>query len=227
MKLEQVVPWGRSLADYINMFHLTRSDFRAFILDCAGGPSSFNTEMTQQQCRVISCDPIYQFRVEEIRQRIGETYPIIIEKLAQNLTKFVWQEIDSPKRLGDLRMVAMEKFLADLELGIAEKRYIFAELPDLPFGDRQFDLALCGHFLFTYSEQFSLEFHLDAIREMCRIAKEVRIFPIVENFTGARSWHLDPLQAELREQGYQISIEGVNYEFQKGGNEMIRVCKVS
>ncbi|WP_204103265.1 MULTISPECIES: class I SAM-dependent methyltransferase [Spirulina sp. CCY15215] len=226
MKLEQVVPWGRSLDNYINMFHLTRGDFRASILDCAGGPSSFNTEMTQQQCQVISCDPIYQFRVEEIRQRIEETYPVIIEKLAQNFAEFVWQEIDSPKRLGDLRMAAMEQFLADLEKGIAEKRYIVAELPDLPFGDRQFDLALCGHFLFSYSEQFSLEFHLDAIREMCRIAKEVRIFPIVENFTGVRSWHLDPLQAELTAQGYQIRIEGVNYEFQKGGNEMMRVCRI-
>lgn len=101
--------------------------------------------------------------------------------------------------------------------------YIVAELPHLPFGDRTFDLALCGHLLFSYSEQLSLEFHLDAIRELCRTAKEVRIFPIVENFTGTRSRHLDPLQAQLIERGYRVDIERVNYEFQKGGHEMMRV----
>lgn len=223
MKLERVVPWGRSLADYLNMFHLTRSDFRASILDCAGGPSSFNAEMTGHHCRVVSCDPIYQFGVEEIRQRIQETYPAIVEKLEQNFARFVWQEITSPQQLGKLRMEAMDKFLADLERGIVEKRYITAELPDLPFDDRAFDLALCGHFLLSYSEQLSLEFHFEAIREMCRVAKEARIFPILENFTGTRSWHLDPLLAQLTEQRYQVAIERVNYEFQKGGNEMLRV----
>ena len=225
MKLERVVPWGRSLADYINMFHLTRSDFRASILDCAGGPSSFNAEMTVHRCQVVSCDPIYQFSTAEIRQRIQQTYPIILEKLEQSRDRFVWQEISSPQQLGELRMATMAKFLADLERGILEKRYIVAELPDLPFGDRTFDLALCGHFLFCYSEQLSLEFHLDAIREMCRVAREVRIFPIVENFTGEPSSHIEPLQARLIEQGYQIERELVNYEFQKGGNEMLRVWK--
>ncbi|MBP0017115.1 MAG: SAM-dependent methyltransferase [Cyanobacteria bacterium SBLK] len=223
MKLERVVPWGRSLADYLNMFHLTRNDFRASILDCAGGPSSFNAEMTQNQCRVISCDPVYQFSSAEIRQRIQETYPAIIEKLEQNGERFVWQDVNSPQHLGELRMAAMDRFLVDLERGIVEQRYIVAELPELPFRDRAFDLALCSHFLFCYSEQLSLEFHLEAIREMCRVAKEVRIFPIVENFTGVRSWHLDPLLVTLVEQEYQVEIQRVSYEFQKGGNEMLRV----
>ncbi|MEM9541598.1 MAG: class I SAM-dependent methyltransferase [Cyanobacteria bacterium P01_E01_bin.42] len=225
MKLERVVPWGRSLNDYLNMFHLTRSDFRASILDCAGGPSSFNVEMTQNHCRVTSCDPIYQFSVAEIRQRIQEAYPEIVAKLGQTLDRFVWQEVHSPQQLGELRMAAMERFLVDLERGISEKRYIVAELPDLPFDDRAFDLALCSHFLFCYSEQLSLEFHFEAIREMCRVAKEARIFPILENFTGVRSWHLDPLRAQLIEQGYQVAIERIGYEFQKGGNEMLRVWR--
>ena len=78
-KLENVVPWGRSLEEYIRMFNLTADDLRLKILDCAGGPASFNVEMTRKGYNVISCDPIYQFSVDEIAQRIQETYQTIID----------------------------------------------------------------------------------------------------------------------------------------------------
>jgi len=42
-----------------------------------------------------------------------------------------------------------------------------------------FDLALCSHFLFLYSDQLSKQFYVQAIREMCRGASEVRIFPSI------------------------------------------------
>jgi hypothetical protein len=47
-KLDKVIPWGRSLDEYIAMFHLTSSDRELAILDSASGPASFNVEMTQQ-----------------------------------------------------------------------------------------------------------------------------------------------------------------------------------
>ncbi len=46
LKLENVVPWGRSLAEYICMFDLCPSDLQGYILDCGGGPASFNAELT-------------------------------------------------------------------------------------------------------------------------------------------------------------------------------------
>jgi hypothetical protein len=48
LKLNQVIPWGRSLAEYIEMFHLTPKALSGQILDCAAGPASFNAEMTRQ-----------------------------------------------------------------------------------------------------------------------------------------------------------------------------------
>ena len=45
------------------------------------------------------------------------------------------------------------------------------------FADREFDLALCSHLLFLYSEQLTADFHLASIRELCRVAGEVRVFP--------------------------------------------------
>jgi hypothetical protein len=85
-----------------------------------------------------------------------------------------------------------------------------------------FDLALCSHFLFTYSDHLSEEFHLDAILEMCRVAREVRIFPLLK-ISGEVSPWLQPVIGELVARGYGVERMPVSYEFQKGGNQMLRV----
>jgi hypothetical protein len=119
-------------------------------------------------------------------------------------------------------MAAMRNFLEDYPRGLKEERYVDAELPDLPFVDRRFDLALCSHFLFLYSERCDLTFHRDSISELCRVAREVRIFPLLE-LGSVRSRHLDAVVSYLKERGFRVEIVRVDYEFQKGGNEMLRV----
>ncbi|MDX2228327.1 MAG: methyltransferase domain-containing protein [Leptolyngbyaceae cyanobacterium bins.349] len=221
--LETVVPWGRSRSEYIRMFDLTASDLPRSLLDCAAGPASFNAEMTQQGNTVISCDPLYQFGVEDIAQRIEATYPVILQGLAANLDQFVWTDITTPEQLGAVRMAAMQQFLRDFPVGKQSGRYVTAELPNLPFADQQFDLALCSHFLFAYSDQLGWGFHQQAIAELCRIAKEVRIFPLLK-ISGERSPFVEPLQTDLCHLGYQVQIRTVAYEFQKGGNQVMQVC---
>ena len=222
-KLENVVPWGRSLANYRQMFDLSEEDLKLAIIDCAGGPASFNAEMMNQGKKVISCDPIYRFSKTEIQGRIEATCPQIVQGLEENRDRFVWQEVATPEELKDSRLAAMNLFLADYEAGLEQGRYRNVELPKLPFGDREFDLALSSHLLFTYSEQFDTNFHIAAIGEMCRLAPEVRIFPIVENFTGETSCHLEPVVKHFQESSYATEIRQVPYEFQKNGNEMLVV----
>ncbi len=224
-KLESVVPWGRSLNEYTRMFDLTPDDLQLNILDCAGGPASFNVEMTRQGYTVISCDPIYQFSADEISQRIEQTYQTIVDGAKATREYFVWQDILSPEHLGQIRMAAMQQFLEDLPLGIQQGRYITSELPMLPFDTQQFNLALCSHFLFTYSDLLSQEFHLASIQELCRVAGEVRIFPLLNNFSREVSAMLPSVMQELTTQGYNLEIKQVPYEFQKGGNQMLRVWK--
>jgi hypothetical protein len=48
------------------------------------------------------------------------------------------------------------------------------------------------------------------------------VFPLVA-LDGQRSAHVDPSVAGLRDAGYQVSIEGVAYEFQRGGDQMLRI----
>lgn len=112
-------------------------------------------------------------------------------------------------------MAAMEKFLLDLPNGVDQKRYLTAELPKLPFENYRFDLALCSHFLFLYS-------HLESILEMCRVAKQVRIFPLLK-LSGEISPLLTPIIQKLSTKGYKAEIRQVDYEFQKGGNQMISI----
>ncbi|MFN9173477.1 MAG: SAM-dependent methyltransferase, partial [Synechocystis sp.] len=74
MKLEKVVPWGRTLEEYKSMFSLSETDLTAKILGCGDGPASFNAEMIELGHHVVSIDPIYQFSAEQIEQRVRATY---------------------------------------------------------------------------------------------------------------------------------------------------------
>lgn len=219
--LDKVVPWGRSLEEYVRMFDLSASDLQSRILDCAAGPASFNAEMHQRGQRTICCDPIYEFSAAEIAHRIDETRDTMLKTTEAHRDNFVWTEYRSAENLGKIRMNAMRQFLADLPLGLAEGRYRTAELPSLPFCDREFDLALCSHFLFTYSDVLTLDFHLASVRELCRVAAEARIFPLLPSFGTAHSPHVAPVVRQLTAEGYRCEIRRVPYEFLCGANQML------
>ncbi len=225
LKYESVVPWGRLFEEYVDMFGLSSQDLDKNILGCGDGPASFNSTMNKKNKKVVSIDPIYQLGKEDIEKRIEETYDIVLSQTSQNKDKFVWTKIKDLAELGDIRMKAMKDFLDDYNLGKAEKRYIFAELPSLPFKDLQFDLALSSHFLFLYTDNLSLDFHMKAIGEMLRVSKEVRIFPLLD-VNAKRSPYVDKVIEKYNKKDYFAEEVEVNYEFQKGGNSMLKIKKL-
>ena len=220
--IDQVVPWGRNLEEYQRMFSLTADDLDRRILGCADGPASVNAELHEQKKQYISLDPIYAFSPDEINSGIADTAKKISEQLQQNQSDYRWDYYASPEALVEIRLNAMERFLADFEQGKREGRYITGSLPTLPFDDDEFDLILCSYCLFTYSEQLDEKFHQQAIIEMCRVGKEVRIFPLLEA-NGKTSRHLAGVLTFLEKQGIQAEIMAVDYEFQKGGNQLLRL----
>lgn len=221
--LAPVVPWRRSFDEYQRMFSLGREDLKLRIIGCGDGPASFNAEATRRGVKVVPCDPIYRFGKDEIQDRIEAAGSKILSETRRNADQFVWTTVRSIDELRDARMKAMERFLKDFEIGESEARYMGgAELPNLPFGDASFGLALCSHFLFLYSAQLGLRFHEDAILEMCRVAREVRIFPLLA-LGGRRSNYVDLVGEMLDKVGCAVSIETVAYEFQRGGNQMMRI----
>ena len=220
--LDEVVPWGRSFDEYCHMFALTDSDLARTILGCGDGPASFNAEATRRGAAVISCDPIYRWESADIRERITATCDRVLDETRRNSDEFVWDAVRSVEDLGRLRMAAMNDFLEDYPAGKVHGRYIDAALPALPFADGSFDLALCSHLLFLYSTQLGERFHLQAIEELCRAAREVRIFPLLA-LGGRPSPFVDFSVAKIRRAGHDVAIERVPYEFQRGGNEMMRI----
>jgi hypothetical protein len=220
--LNDVVPWGRSYDEYLRMFALDPADLRRRIIGCADGPASFNAEATRRGVRVVSCDPLYAFTAAVIGERIEVTSAEILEQTRKNAAAFVWNTIASVDELGLVRKAAMSRFLHDYESGLAERRYVEAALPDLPFPDAAFDLALCSHFLFLYSERLGADFHTAAVRELCRVAGEVRIFPLL-SLDGERSPLVRTVSENLADSGMVVSLEVVPYEFQRGGNQMMRI----
>lgn len=206
------------------MFALTDEELNSRIVGCADGPASFNAEATAHGLSVISCDPLYRFSVEQIRERIRETTEVVLEQTRRNQHDFVWTSIHSIAELRMIRTSSMETFLSDFETGKREGRYVDAELPQLPFGNASFGIALCSHFLFLYSKQLSEDFHVAAIREMGRIAGEVRVFPLLM-LGGQQSLHVVAVSRRLEEEGYAVRIETVPYEFQRDGNQMMRVTR--
>jgi len=223
-ELENIVPWGRSFNEYVAMFALSDIDLEKRILGCGDGPAAFNAALTRQGGQVLSVDPLYRHSAPEIRRRIDKTRDEVLEQTRKNREQFIWSTVSSVEELGQLRKSAMEEFLADYPAGRTEARYLDGELPRLPFANGEFDLALCSHLLFLYSEQLSAEFHIVAIQELCRVARTVRIFPLLE-FGARPSRHLNQILSLLSNLGYALDIVPVAYELQRGGNQMLTVEK--
>ncbi len=208
------------------MFQLTEADLSRGILDCGGGPASFTAEATAAGARVVAIDPIYAFSGAEIRARFEAITDSMLAQIRATPDDWSWTFHRDPDDLLANRRKALDLFLADYDQGLRAKRYLIGELPSLPFENKAFGLALSSHLLFLYSEHLSLDFHIAALRELCRVASEVRVFPLL---TLARkpSPHLDAARAALQDDDWSSEIVKVDYGLQKGGNEMLRIFKTS
>ena len=222
MLLQEIIPWGRTLREYELMFALTEADRNLKILGCGDGPASFNAEWTALGGDVISIDPVYQFSGAEIRERFDAVRENIIAGVEATPDKWSWSFHKNSQDLLANRVTALELFLADYEAGKNIGRYRIDELPTLSFADGEYNVAVCSHLLFLYSNLLSFDFHLSALLELCRVADEVRVFPLLD-LVGNNSVHLNPVRLALHDKGIETSIEKVDYEFQKGGNQMLRI----
>jgi hypothetical protein len=222
VELDQIIPWGRSHHEYELMFSLAPDDLRGRLLGCGDGPASFNAEMAEAGCSVVSVDPIYAYSGSEIAGRFEATSETVMEQVRASPGSWNWGYHRNPVGLLANRRNAMAKFLADYEAGRQAGRYQIASLPKLPFPAGHFDLALCSHLLFLYSGHLAEEFHVQSVQELCRVAREVRVFPLL-TLSHEPSPHVIPVRARLQQAGWSSEIVRVNYEFQKGGDKMLRI----
>jgi hypothetical protein len=221
--LPHAVPWGRNAAEYTAFFDLADVPRDAPLLDCAAGPSSFTAEANARH-RVVAADPLYATDADSLWRAIEAARAAMMPAVLQARGRFVWDWHGSPEGLEATRMQAMRTFRDDFAAPSPKDRYVAATLPQLPFRDGTFAIALCSHFLFLYSGHFDLDFHVAALRELLRVAREARIFPLLD-LDGEPSRHVEPAIAALRGDGLSAEVLPVAYEFQRGGNRMLRVAR--
>ncbi len=222
MRYKDILLWGHSLADFTEMFNLTEKDLQGKVLDFYGGPDSFNAEFTAKGGKVVSCDSIFKLSREDIEKRVETVFDEMLKIVKHNQDRFIWDKFKSPDELAEARHKNIELFLKDYEQGKADERYIACEYDHMPFKDGEFDLALCSHYLFANCPEQTIEFHISAITELCIVARELRIFPLL-NSLGEIPDFVGPLLQELNEMEYGVEIKAVPYEFQKKGNAMLRI----
>ena len=223
MELQRTVPWGRDFNEYLEMFSLSELTAKQTIIGCGDGPASFNREATARGISVTSVDPIYAFSKAELKQRIEEARSEVMPQIHASPDDYIWTTIKNPDELESRRMHAMRAFIDDYEDGSRAGRYVADSLPDITFKNNSFDYALCSHYLFLYSPQVDEKQHVKSVLELCRLAREVRIYPLVSIEDNKRSKHLPAVFSALDKAGYSYEEEAVSYEFQRGAKTMLKI----
>ncbi|GIM29101.1 hypothetical protein CPJCM30710_17670 [Clostridium polyendosporum] len=221
LELKDIVLIGRTFDEYYKMFGISSIDGKKEkILDVASGVSSFCAEANSKGYNVTASDRIYCFSAEEIEGKCIKDLELTIKNLSDVKDLYRWELYKDIEDLKKQRKKAYTRFIEDFK----RKRdtiYIETEYPKSNFKDKQFTVSLISHFLFMYDEHLDYEFHKQTIKEIIRItSKEIRIFPIV-NLKGEKSMFVNKLMSDDNFTMYKMQIVKVNYEFIKGGNEML------
>ncbi|WAH35918.1 class I SAM-dependent methyltransferase [Alicyclobacillus dauci] len=104
------------------------------------------------------------------------------------MSHYKWDYFKDVDGLRRARTLPLTECVADMKRwGLT--CYVPTVLPNLPFADKQFDLTLSAHFLFTYAERLDYDFHIRTIKELARVTREeIRIFPTVDMDGNRYSW---------------------------------------
>lgn len=201
------------------MFDLTEQDVAGWVLDCCAGGSSFAAETGD---KVVAVDPAYALGAAEVAARVRTGIREGDAMIDAHAEHFEWSWYGDIARRRKMRRAAGERFIEDL--GVRPDRYVAGALPQLPMASGRFDLVLCSHLLFTWSDEFDEEWHRRALAELIRVARgEVRIYPLVLQATGEPVEFLDRLRGELHAVGHRTELREVAYRFQRGARHLLRI----
>jgi hypothetical protein len=217
---------SRSFREYAAMFDLDDAALDGLVLDCCAGASSFVAELAHRGGAGVAVDPVYARGLEAIRRAAATSQVAGTTIVDDHPDHFVWHWYGSPERRNRMRTAAAQRFLADLTH--RPSAYLAGELPRLPLASGSAELVLCSHLLFTWADRLDLGWHRAALADLVRVARrEVRVFPLVVQGTGAPVPFLDHLVDELRAQGHDVAVRDVPYEFQRGAHAMLVIGRLS
>jgi len=217
-----VLVTSRSFAEYVAFFALDPDRLPRRVLDCSAGTSGFVAGARARGSDAVAVDPAYRQGLDELAETARAGAVGGSTMVADHRDRFSFEWYGSPARQHELRATALESFLADRRAHPGH--YVASALPHLPFADGSFDLAVCSHLLFTWANVFDMAWHEAALREMARVATEVRVFPLVHQGSGEPVGFLGALRERLTH--VETGIVTVPYAFQVGADEMLLVSRL-
>ena len=220
--MRDVALWGEHIDEYQHMFGLDDTDFTLNLLEYGSGATAVNAQLHARHQSMVSCDPWFSMSLVDLTQQINQFCNEGIERIKAARSHFDFSAYGSMDGLIEKRLKGVSQFFADYSQGLVEKRYLPQVQDALPFEDFTFDMALSSSYLFSGDEAQDVDFHLNCIRELARVAKEVRIFPLIDR-DGQPSSLLGPVLLGLQQSNYGVEIRDVDYLLQLGGHAMLRV----
>ncbi|WP_347251972.1 hypothetical protein [Legionella sp.] len=221
--MRKLVLWGHHVDEYQEMFDLSVEEMGTRVLEYGCGPSAVNAELTSTSSgQIISCDPLFNLDKDTLYSKTTLIFADMAERVLKDRKIFDFSRYGSPRLLIDERREGMAKFFADYEKGKKEKRYLGISENVLPFADFSFDFALSSHYLFADLDDQDVDFHIQAIKELARVAKEVRIFPLIDRYNQPSPF-LGPVLLGLQQDNFGTEVREVAYHLQPSGNAMLRV----
>ena len=226
LNFENIAITGRIFEEYSAFFDLELEDLKSKkILDCPSGASSFVQTLKQNGIFAKGVDIIYKFTKDEIEKQGIKT----LEKIYQNTSWMDAYKMDFYKTKENHkkhREDALKGFLKDYNLD----DYIYCELPNLPFENKEFDLLLSSHLFFVYDDRLDYDFHKNSILEMLRVSKEVRLFPLVDiqNSKVLEEKNFSPFVYKIIEElskDFKCEIIKTDFEFQVKANYYFKIFK--
>lgn len=220
--MRKLVLWGHSVDEYREMFDLSNEDMNSRILEYGCGPSAVNAQQAHEAHEAVSCDPLFVLDKDTLFSKAVMIFAQMADEVRQEQEQFDFSNVGGLDKLIEQRQQGMKQFFADYAQGKADGRYYGAEDYHLPYPDFSFDFALSAHYLFADLEEQTVEFHLNVIRELARVATEVRIFPLIDR-EGNTSEFLGPVLLQLQKENYGVEVREVDYHLHKAENAMLRV----
>lgn len=220
--MRRLALWGQHLDEYIDMFALSNTDLDKRFLEYNSGASAFNTELTKRSLSCVSCDPWFDLHKQSLAKKIKLNFNERLKQLQDNSKNIDLTRYGSFENLIRYRQEGIDLFLEDYELGIKDGRYLAINGLELPFENFAFDFVLAANNFFSDLDFQTVEYHLTLIKELARVAKDVRIFPLVDT-NGEPSSLLGPILLGLNQDNYGVEVRDVAYHLQIRGNAMLRV----
>lgn len=220
--MRKLVLWGHGVDEYREMFDLSHEDMQSRILEYGCGPSAVNVQQKKAGNQVVSCDPLFVLDKDTLSSKAVMIFDEMAQEVRREQEHFDFSRCGSLDKLIAARQAGMSEFFVDYKAGKAEGRYLGVTDYHLPFVDFSFDYALSAHYLFADLDEQTLNQHLMVIKELARVAKEVRMFPLIDRY-GNTSDFLGPVLLGLQQENYGVEVREVKFHLHKTGNAMLRV----